>query len=419
MKPLRFCHVTTFYPPHNFGGDGINVQHLCRALARRGHHVTVLYDPDAFHALRNDTVHADHLEPDGVEVVPLRRVGNLALLLTHQFGRPVIKHREIERVLALGDFDVIQFHNVSLVGGPGIFRMGDAVKLYMAHDHWLICPTHVLWRHQREPCPGRECLRCVLRHHRPPQAWRYTRALERAAQHIDAFIALSEFSRTKHREFGFCAEMEVLPCFLPDPGSTEAVDASWCPHPRPYFIFAGRLEAIKGVHEIVAVFRRYQDADLLIAGDGECANELANQAAGCPQIRFLGRLSLAELDRYYRHAIAAIVPSTTFETFGNVLIEAFRAGVPVIARRLGPFPEIVSLAQGGELFSTREELVAAIRDLQRDVAERDRLARNAYTAYRAHWTESVVIDRYLEIVRQAARHRGANRVLDALEPAGS
>jgi glycosyltransferase involved in cell wall biosynthesis len=254
----------------------------------------------------------------------------------------------------------------------------------------------------------------VLRYRRPPQAWRYTGALERAAKHIDAFIALSEFSRIKHREFGFCAEMEGLPCVLPDLGSTEAVAAEPLPHPRPYFIFAGRLEAIKCVHEIVAVFRCHEEADLLVAGDGECAGELANLAAGHPQIRFLGRLSLAELDRYYRHAIAAIVPSTTLETFGNVLIEAFRAGVPVIARRLGPFPEIIGLAQGGELFSTREELVAAIRHLQRDVAVRERLARNAYTAYRSHWTEGVVIPRYLEIVRQAAQHSGAKRVLDAL-----
>ena len=23
MRPLRFCHLTTFYPPHNFGGDGV------------------------------------------------------------------------------------------------------------------------------------------------------------------------------------------------------------------------------------------------------------------------------------------------------------------------------------------------------------------------------------------------------------
>ena len=36
-RPLRFCLVTTFYPPFNFGGDGIDVERLARALTARGH----------------------------------------------------------------------------------------------------------------------------------------------------------------------------------------------------------------------------------------------------------------------------------------------------------------------------------------------------------------------------------------------
>ena len=51
MSGLSFCHLTTFYPPHNFGGDGIGVQRLARALVRRGHRVTVVHDTDAYHSL--------------------------------------------------------------------------------------------------------------------------------------------------------------------------------------------------------------------------------------------------------------------------------------------------------------------------------------------------------------------------------
>src|SRR6185312_9111335 len=32
---LRICMLTTFYPPYNFGGDGIGVQRLAAAFARR------------------------------------------------------------------------------------------------------------------------------------------------------------------------------------------------------------------------------------------------------------------------------------------------------------------------------------------------------------------------------------------------
>ena len=48
---LRFCVVTTFYPPYNFGGDGIYAHRLANALARRGHRVSVIHSPSAYELL--------------------------------------------------------------------------------------------------------------------------------------------------------------------------------------------------------------------------------------------------------------------------------------------------------------------------------------------------------------------------------
>ena len=204
MRPLRFCHVTTFYPPYNFGGDGIGIQRLVRALNRRGHHNTVIHDVDAFSMLAKGRAPGPGEEPSGVEVIGLRSgIGSVSTLLTQQLGTPVATRGKLERIFAAGNFDVINYHNISLVGGPGILALGNAVKLYMAHEHWLVCPSHVLWRHNRELCSGRECLRCVLNFGRPPQWWRSNGSLARMARHVDAFIAMSEFSRNKHREFGF------------------------------------------------------------------------------------------------------------------------------------------------------------------------------------------------------------------------
>ena len=47
-RPLRFCMITTFYPPYNFGGDGIFVRQLSNELARRGHHVEVIHCIDSY-----------------------------------------------------------------------------------------------------------------------------------------------------------------------------------------------------------------------------------------------------------------------------------------------------------------------------------------------------------------------------------
>ena len=50
-KPLSFCMLTTFYPPYNFGGDGVFIYHLANELARRGHRVTVVHCVDSFQTL--------------------------------------------------------------------------------------------------------------------------------------------------------------------------------------------------------------------------------------------------------------------------------------------------------------------------------------------------------------------------------
>lgn len=398
MSPLRFCMVTTFYPPYNFGGDGVTVQRFARALVRRGHGVTVVHDEDAFLALAPGHAPVPTRQDDGVEVIGLRsRLGVLSPLLTQQSGRPVVHAAALRRVLDGDRFDVIHFHNVSLVGGPGALSFGTAVKLYTAHEHWLVCPTHVLWRHDREACPGRQCVRCTLRSRRPPQLWRATGYLDRQCAHIDAFIALSEFSRAKHHEMGFAREMEVLPPFLPALDDPEpAVDAR--PQQRPYFLFVGRLERIKGLDDVIPVFRDYPHADLLVAGEGGHGASLRAAAEGIPGVRFLGRLEGPELQRYLHHAIAVIVPSVGYETFGLVLIEAFRSRTPVIARRIGPFPEIVEACEGGALFSDPTEMLVAMRRLQHDPQYRTQCASAGHRGYVERWTEDIVVPRYLELV---------------------
>jgi glycosyltransferase involved in cell wall biosynthesis len=411
---------TTFYPPFSFGGDAVGIQRLSRALVRRGHRVTVVHDVDAFNALHRGPEPAPITNDEGVEVVGLRSgMGLLSPLLTQQLGRPVANANRIARLLNEGDFDVVNYHNVSLVGGPGLFRLGiDSVTLYMAHEHWLICPMHVLWRHGRERCEKPECFKCTLHYRRPPQLWRNTGLLERELEHVDAFIAMSEFSRQMHRSRGFSRDMEVLSYFLPDPESAGMPDATdQSPHQRPYFFFAGRLERIKGLQDVIPVFARYPAADLVIAGDGEYAADLKALAEGMPNVRFIGRVPPDDLSRYYRHAVATIVPSVCYETFGIVLIEAFRQGSPVIARRLGPFPEIVERSGGGELFQTTEELVQSMHRLQDNPSHRAALARAGYRGYVERWSESAVIPQYLGIVRRAAARRGKRAVLDALPEA--
>ncbi len=410
--PLRVAMLTTFYPPYNFGGDGIGVKRLATALAARRCEVTVIHDEDAY------VVQAG-AEPkpidsvDGIEVVGMRsRNGMVSNLLTHQLGRPVVHGPHIKRILADGAFDVTWFHNVSLIGGPGLLSYGQGVKVYEAHEHWLVCPTHVLWRYNRELCDQKRCLSCTLSYRRPPQPWRYTGLLERQLGHVDAFIAKSEFSREMHRTMGFPKPMQVVPYFLPD--EAPADHSSTAPHDRPYFLFVGRLEKIKGVQDILPAFAGEDGPDLLVIGSGVYEDELRNQAAGLGRVKFLGRLPPEALSRYYGHALALIVPSVCYETFGIILIESFRNGTPVIARDIGPFGEIVARG-GGLLFASDAEFRQALDRFGADKAFRERLGREARASFDANWREDVVMKAYFNLLHGSALAKGDARVLTALE----
>jgi glycosyltransferase involved in cell wall biosynthesis len=382
---LRFALVTTFYPPYHFGGDGNMVRRLAHALAARGNTVDVIHDVDAFSMLNGRSDLRPVTEPDGVRVHSLRsRLGPLSCLATQQFGRPVVHGRKIRRILNEA-FDVIHFHNISLVGGPAILACGDAIKLYTAHEHWLVCPSHILWRHNRELCTGRQCVRCVLRHRRPPQLWRSTGLLESMCKHIDTFFSPSQFCADKHREFGFKREMRILPNFLPDVPPFDSPRCNGTGPDRPYFLFAGRLEYIKGLQDVIPIFRTNSPADLKIAGAGSIETELQKLAGGCSSVRFLGQQSQEQLRALYRHARAVVLPSICFEVFPMVILEAFREGTPVIARRLGPYPEIIAHSQGGLLFSSGQELKDHVSLLTRssEIGVNPRLCSNISTLFTA------------------------------------
>lgn len=418
---LRVAVVTTFYPPCNFGGDGNYIRNFVHSLARRGCEVEVIYDADAWsvgtRALRPPPLPEPLDQPAGVTVHQLKSRWPLgSTLLTHQTGRPIIQHSAIEAILAKG-FDVIHFHNISLIGGPGVLALGQGIKLLTVHDHWLVCPNHILWRHDRELCDERQCFRCSLAFGRPPQPWRRTSLLEDQLAHVDEVIALSQSVADRHREFGLKREMVAMASFMPD---AEASSSSITPgpsHHRPYFLFVGRLQSFKGLQDVIPCFGNESPADLLIAGSGEYEAELRAMAGGIKTITFLGQVERDRLAGLYRDAIALIAPSLCYEVFPMVALEAFREATPIIARNLGPYPQIVEESQAGLLFDDEAGLRAAMLALTANPGLRHRLGESGQAALAKRWTEKTAIDQWLSLVRSVAVRKGRDetaRKVDAL-----
>lgn len=466
---LRFCIVSTFYPPCNFGGDGIYAYRLANGLARRGHQVTVIHSPSAYEMLAGRKPTADYDDHPNVHVEPLRTpLGKWGLLAVQQTGRPCFQGPALRRMLSDRDYDVIHYNNVSLLGGPHAFRMGQGLKLCSLIEHWLVCPMHVLWRMNREVCTRPTCIRCQLHGRRPPQLWRHTGLMRRATRHIDAFIGPSLFTMNMHRERGLRGAMIQLPLFHPEPGEppagasrtgmvSDATRRDFAPadpglgssrgadtpasrtgargsqerrdmagdspsgSTRPYFLFVGRLEEIKGAQTLVPLFRKLAEVDLILVGDGTYAGELKRQAVGADNIRFLGRKGGVDLHRLYGGAIATLVPSLCYETFGIVVAESFCARTPVIVYAQSSLDEIVRTCGGGIAYRTADELERAVRTLRENKALRDRLAAEGRTAYEGEFAEEPFLIHYLAVVGDLLERKRTGKpiVEGTAETAGS
>jgi glycosyltransferase involved in cell wall biosynthesis len=398
---MKFCMLTSFFGPHSFGGDSAYVDRLSRALARRGHEVHVIYCRDAFKLVQGSYPVREYRTPEGVFVHGLKsRLGPISPLWTQQTGHPGPKWRPIQKIVQAVAPDVVHFHNLSLIGGPGLLLrdFGSATRLMTAHEHWLVCPMHVLWRSDGKLCDRPKCHRCSLASGRPPQLWRHGRLMKDGLDRLQRLIVPSHAAAMEHQARGIERPIDVLPYFLPDdwpfarrpeirPRSAFAA--------RPYFVCVGRLEKIKGFQQAIELMDRFPGMDLRIAGHGEFGDDLRRLAAGKSNVVFEGMLEGDRLRRLVRGARALIVPSLVPETFGYVVLEAFAQARPVVGRNLGALPEILGETGGGLTFDNSEALSDAMRSLASDECLADAMGLAGFESIPHRYDEETHLQRYL------------------------
>ena len=132
---------------------------------------------------------------------------------------------------------------------------------------------------------------------------------------------------------------------------------------------------------------------LSIVGHGPFSESLAELI---PEACFTGYLTGKELASAYASADLFVFPSTT-DTFGNVIIEAQAAGLPVIVSNLGGPKELVDDGVDGLITKARDatDFTNAIRRLVEDVELRKQMSaaarlrvqnRSWPNAFRKFWT---------------------------------
>jgi glycosyltransferase involved in cell wall biosynthesis len=173
-----------------------------------------------------------------------------------------------------------------------------------------------------------------------------------------------------------------------------------------YALFVGRLVPEKGVRTLLEAFTVLQNTiPLRIAGDGPLRAELERQKnrACLSNVSFHGWLRREQTLEMISGARFLIFPSECLETFGLTIIEAFGAGVPVIASRLGPMMELLEEGKTGLHFSPGDPNDLASKALWAwtHVKEMEVMGRAARAEYEAKYTAERNYQLLMEIYRRA------------------
>ncbi len=267
--------------------------------------------------------------------------------------------RAVSKVRALIETDhpdVVHLHNLFPMLSPAAVRVAaaQAPTVMTLHNYRLLCLPATFLR------DGKVCEECLG--HAPWRGVRYrcyrgsalgsaSLAISLEAQRalgslsgVRRFLAVSQFIRNKHVEGRIPAgRILVKPNF------------SWPIQLRAgagdRFLYLGRLSPEKGVSTLLAAWKP-SFGRLVVAGDGPRSAELRRTAPD--NVEFIGPVDERQVPSLLAHARALVLPSVWYEGSPRSIIEAYAAGVPVLASRIGSLEEAVHHDTTGLLIPPRD-----------------------------------------------------------------
>ena len=169
--------------------------------------------------------------------------------------------------------------------------------------------------------------------------WSEGNMLEKKPEEIwpDWYLRDFAFDREKLLEFN-----KIHPTFdenrlvvKPNPVTVPSGPVTPWEERKRQFVFAGRLEELKGLRTVIEAWRILgRDAPLLlVAGDGPLADWA--KAQNLPKVQFVGQLPRDALHRLMAESRAVVAASLCYESFALVPAEAHALGTPVLASGIG------------------------------------------------------------------------------------
>lgn len=337
-KRLRIALVTEYYYPH-LGGVCEHVHYFAQEARKLGHHVDIITSniagatprPHVIRLGRSQTIYAN---------------GSQSRIT---LGWDI--RREMRRILARGDYDIVHVHSP-------LHPVLPLVALMEAQ-----CPVVGTFHTYFDSSFGFAIAR---------------KPLQRRLDEMQAVIAVSRSTTIAMNRY-FEANWTIIPNGIDlDVFNADVPRPAEIRDDVPTILFLGRFDPRNGLTTLIDSFKRIRgrnrEAQLVVVGDGPLRNRYFRAAGNDPDISFVGAV-LDGRPGYYAHSDIYACP-TTKASFGITLLESMACETPIVCSDILGFRDVVKHEREALMTPSgdREALADAFVRLLDDESLRTRLA---------------------------------------------
>lgn len=323
---------------------------------------------------------------------------------------------EIKKILLNFKPEIAHIHNLYPFISPavlGIIHKHNIPIVMTVHNYRLICPNGLFFTQGKicERCENGNEWNCILRNCEGSLAKSsgyalrniYARKRQLYSSNISRFICLTNFQKEKHIKNGFSVEkLVVLPNFLDSKHKKDSPIIS-----KSYIAFSGRINSQKGFDLIIEAMDLLETESeptkaLPILAAGHIDLPFINQFKIPANVKLLGALPKEEMDNFYQNARFIIFASKSYEGLPMVFLEAMKHSLPVIAPRLGAYPEIIEDGVTGLLFTPGDfaDLAKKIKILSFNKDLCSQLGKNGNQKLKEKYSPEIHYEQLISLYRQ-------------------
>jgi glycosyltransferase involved in cell wall biosynthesis len=390
---MRVLIAVHGFPPTHSAGAERRAERMAQWFHRQNHYVEVF----TVESLSAPETQLETTMQDGYPVHRLSyNISQSEDPFINFYESPVVG-KAIRKVLGQQTFDVMHIVSGYLMGKPAIdaaHEFGIPIVLTLT-EYWFLCARLNLIQATGTLCNGPEtiekCTRCLLeakrRYRLPSQAapklmdwlWpnihktsmstktlisveRRQTILHEALNSVQTVISPSQYLIEKFSEYGFDTSRFLF--VRQGLANYPTGQSAWRPSPdgRLRVGYMGQIKEHKGVDllvdAILAMREKGENVSLDVWGNENespvYTKTLQSQTVNDSHIRWNGLYTGSKMWDILTELDVVVVPSRWHENSPNVILEAYKMGVPVVATNLGGMAELVEHEKYGLVFKIND-----------------------------------------------------------------